>query len=146
MKKLFAWVVLLAVAVFGWLTFSLFTPSTPSQQLIMLKPGTGTRQIAAKLEQAGVIRSANAFLLYHYFRGRRSLKAGEYDFTHPGNTLAVYEKIARGEISARGVVIPEGFNMFDVADALDQAGICKREDFLKYVRTDVSLISDIAPE
>ena len=53
---------------------------------------------------------------------------------------------ARGEIASHGVVVPEGFNMFDVAAALEQSGVCKREDFLNYVRTDVSLVSDLAPE
>lgn len=147
MRKLLAWLVLLAVAVFAWLAFSLFVaPGPASQHLIELKPGTSTRKIAAQLERAGAIRSANAFLLYHYTLGRRTLKAGEYEFSRPADTLTVYNRIARGDVASHGVVIPEGFNMFDVANALDQAGVCKREDFLKYVRTDVSLISDLAPE
>lgn len=147
MKKLFAWFILICVAVGGWLIFSLTVrPGAASQQLVTLKPHTSTRQIAAQLQQAGAIRSANAFLLYHYTLGRRTLKAGEYDFSKPVNTIAAYDRIARGEVASHGVVIPEGFNMFDVANALDEAGVCKKADFLNYVRTDVSLISDLDPE
>jgi UPF0755 protein len=146
-KKLFAWFILICLAVIAWLAFSLFAiPGPATQQLVLLKPGTGTRQIAAQLQQAGAIRSANAFLLYHYIRGRRTLKAGEYDFATPANTLTIYDRIARGDVSTHGLVIPEGFNMFDIANALDHEGLCKRDDFLKFVRTDVSLISDLAPE
>lgn len=147
MKKLFAWFILICVALLAWLAFSLLVaPGSVSQQLVELKTGTSTRQIAATLERAGAIRSANAFLLYHYTLGRRTLKAGQYEFSKPANTLTVYSRIARGDVASRGVVIPEGFNMFDVANALDQAGVCKRDDFLKFVRTDVSLISDLDPE
>ncbi len=147
MKKLFAWFILICLAVAGWLLFSLLVPPGPaSQQLVELKPHTNTRQIAATLEHAGAIRSANAFLVYHYTLGRRTLKAGEYDFSKPGGTIAVYNRIARGEVASHGVVIPEGFNMFDVANALDQSGVCKKADFLNYVRTDVSLIADLDPE
>lgn len=147
MKKLFAWFILFCVAVIAWLAFSLLTPPGPaSQQLVELKPGTNTRHIAEQLQRAGAIRSANVFLLYHYTLGHRTLKAGEYEFSKPANEIAVYNRIARGEVASHGVVIPEGFNMFDVAAALDQAGVCKKDDFLKFVRTDVSLISDLDPE
>jgi UPF0755 protein len=146
-KKLLALFILICVAIGVWLVFSLFVPpGAATQQLVTLKPRTSTRQIAAELEHAGAIRSANAFLLYHYTLGRRTLKAGEYDLSQPASEIAVYHKIARGEIASRGVVIPEGFNMFDVATALDQAGVCKKQDFLNFVRTDVSLISDLDPE
>src|SRR5437667_9922985 len=123
------------------MSFALLAPTAPaSQQFMLLKPGTSTRQIAAELQRVGAIRSANAFLLYHYLRGRRTLKAGEYEFAHPANTLAVYERIVRGDVTTHGLIIPEGFNMFDIANALDDAGVCKRDAFLSYVRTDVSLI------
>lgn len=147
MKKLLAWFILICVAIFGWLLFSLVVPPSPAtQQLVELKPHTNTRQIAAQLEKAGAIRSANAFLLYHYTLGHRILKAGEYEFSKPASTIAVYDRIARGEVASHGVVIPEGFNMFDVANALDEAGVCKKADFLNYVRTDVSLIADLDPQ
>ncbi len=147
MKKLFAWFILICVAIAGWLFFSLAVPpGAASQQLVELKPHTNTRQIAATLEKVGAIRSANAFLLYHYTLGRRILKAGEYDFSKPASTIAVYNRIARGEVASHGIVIPEGFNMFDVANALDESGVCKKAAFLDYVRTDVSLIADLDPE
>jgi UPF0755 protein len=146
-KKLFAWFILVCVAIAGWLLFSLAVPPGPaSQQLVYLKAHTTTRQIASELEHAGAIRSANAFLLYHYTLGHRTLKAGEYEFSKPAGAITVYNRIARGDVASHGVVIPEGFNMFDVANALEESGVCKKTDFLNYVRTDVSLIADLDPE
>jgi UPF0755 protein len=137
-----------AIIVFGfWMSFVLLAPTAPgSQQFILLKPGTSTRQIAGDLQRVGAIRSANAFLLYHYLRGRRTLKAGEYSFEHSANAFEVYNRLARGDVYSHTVVVPEGFNIFDIAKTLEEAGVCKREDFLKIARTDTSLIADIAPE
>src|SRR5438105_745392 len=42
----------------------------------MLHPGYSTRRIATELQGAGIIRSKEAFIIWHYFRRRRSLKAG----------------------------------------------------------------------
>jgi UPF0755 protein len=58
----------------------------------------------------------------------------------------VYSRLARGDVYSHTVVIPEGFNIFDIANALEDAKACKRDDFLNVARTDTSLIADIAPE
>jgi UPF0755 protein len=43
-------------------------------------------------------------------------------------------------------VIPEGFTMFDIAQAVEQAGLGTQEEFLKVVQSDLELVQDIAPE
>ena len=41
------------------------------------------------------------------------------------------------------VTVPEGFNLFDIANALEKAGVTKRDDFInlvfnkEYVKTDI---------
>jgi UPF0755 protein len=42
-------------------------------------------------------------------------------------------------------VVPEGFTMFDIARAIEAAGLGPAQDFLKVAETDTALISDIAP-
>ena len=116
------------------------------QQFVTIRPKTPTRQIAADLKHAGTIRSSTAFLLLYAASGRRTIKAGEYAFDHPATAFEVYDRLARGDVFVRSVVIPEGFNMFDVADALHAAKVCTRDEFLKVARNDVSLISDIDPK
>ena len=112
----------------------------------MLRPGFSTRRIAAELKSAGVIRSANAFVLWQYLHRRRSLKAGEYLFDKPESARMVHDRLARGDIYVHTVVIPEGFNMFEVAQAIQDAGLGSSQDFLKVATTDLSLVSDIAPD
>jgi UPF0755 protein len=138
---------LLAILAFGgWLAWALYTPVTPSgQQFVLLHPGYTTRRIAHELKAAGVIHNAHAFLLWHYLHGHRSLKAGEYLFDHPANLKDIHDRLARGDIYVHTVVIPEGFNIFDIAQAMQDAGLGSREDFIKVATDQTSLISDLDP-
>ena len=131
----------------AWLAWGLLVPTTPNgQKFVMLRSGLTTRKIAAELKSAGVIRSEKAFLLWHYFQRRSSLKAGEYLFEKPATVVTVHHRLVRGDIYTHTVVIPEGYNMFDVAQTIEEAGLGSKEDFLKVARSDADLIHDLAPE
>lgn len=140
-------VIVLIIATAGFLAYGLLLPAGPhSAQLVQLKPGSSARRIAADLKQAGIIRSQYAFLLWHYLSGDKSLKAGEYSFDHSARAAEVYDRIVHGDIYFHTVVVPEGFNMFDVASAIEAAGLGKRDDFLHVVRSQTALVSDLDPK
>jgi UPF0755 protein len=111
----------------------------------MLRPGFSTRRIAAELKDAGIIRSEQAFVLWHYLHPKHSLKAGEYLFDKPASLIDVQKRIARGDVYFRTVVVPEGFTMFDIARAVEAAGLGTADEFLKVAQSDTTLIADIAP-
>lgn len=141
----FIFIAIILVACF--LAYGLLLPAGPqSQQLVQLKSGSSARRIAADLKQAGVIRSQYAFLLWHYLHGDKALKAGEYSFDHRAGVREVYDRITRGDIYFHTVVVPEGFNMFDIASAIEAAGLGNRDDFLQIARTQTSLIADLDPQ
>ena len=130
----------------GWLAWALSAPVTPAgQTFVVLHPGYSTRRIASELKSAGVIRSEEAFILWHYLHRRRSLKAGEYLFEKPASTKDVHRRLAHGDVYFHTVVIPEGFTMFDVAHAVEAAGLGPATDFLKVAQSDTALIADLAP-
>jgi UPF0755 protein len=145
--KVFAIIFLVLLAVAGWLAYGLLATATPpGQTFVMLRPGYSTRRIARELKNAGVIRSRDAFVLWHLFHKKPSLKAGEYLFDHDANVMEVHERLARGDVYVHTVVIPEGFNMFDIAKSMEAAGLGPATDFLKVATTDTALISDMAPQ
>ena len=147
MRKLFALLVLAALGVGAWLAIGIYLPTQPSEQkAVLLRPGWGVRRIASELKSAGVIRSTDAFLVWHYFHRGHSLKAGEYAFVNAASVPEVIERIMRGDFMVRTVAIPEGYTMFDVADAVEEAGIGSSEDFLIEARSQTALIEDFAPK
>jgi len=145
-RKLFWLILIAAFGAAGWFTWALLTPVGPSgQKFVMLRPGFSTRRIAAELKNAGVIRSQEAFILWRYIHRGRSLKAGEYLFDKPANIIDIQKRLRRGDVYLHTVVIPEGYTMFDIARAIEDAGLGPAGDFLKVAQSDTALISDIDP-
>ena len=147
MRKLLTFLLLCTLGCAGWLAWALWLPVSPgAQKFVMLRSGYSTRRVARELKAAGVIRNSQAFVLWHAFHRRPSLKAGEYLFDRDANAIAVHKRLARGDVYVHTVVIPEGFNMFDIAAAIESAGLGSQQDFLKAATADRSLISDLDPE
>jgi UPF0755 protein len=141
------WLILIAVvAAAGWLAWALLIPVDPSgPTTVLLHPGYSTRHIAHELKSAGVIRSERAFVLWHYYHRGRSLKAGEYLFDKPVNIIEVQQRLRRGDVYFHTVIVPEGFTMFDIARAIEAAGLGPADEFLKVAQTNTNLVSDIDP-
>ena len=147
MRTFFKLLAVAAVAIAGWTVWSLFVPFSPGgQKFVLLRPGYSSRKIASELRSAGVIRSENAFLLWHYWHHKGRLKAGEYMFDKPANEIAVHQRLVHGDVYVHTVVIPEGYTMFDIAKVIEDAGLGSRQDFLATVRSQAALINDLDPE
>jgi UPF0755 protein len=146
-RRIFTLGFLAAVAVAGWLACGLLLPVAPgAQTFVLLHTGYSTRRIAAELKSAGVIRSADALIFLHSLHHRRYLKAGEYLFEKPATALDIESRLVRGDVYVHTVVIPEGFNMFEIAGAIQNAGLGSSQDFVKVATADTALISDLAPQ
>ena len=81
---------LCALGFAGWMARALWLPMSPGgQKFVMLRSGYSTRHVARELKSAGVIRNSEAFVLWHAFHRRPSLKAGEYLFDRNANAIAI---------------------------------------------------------
>ena len=138
--------VLIVLVVAGAALYLIHTPYGPSQEtFVEIAPRTSTPAVAAELEHAGVIRSRYGFeLLRGLMRGR--LQAGEYRFDHPAPMTEVYRRIARGDIYTQALTIPEGYNIFDIAQAVQDQGFGSRDAFLAAERQHTELIAAWAPK
>jgi len=138
---------LIALAVGGWVAWAVYLPVTPpAQTFVLLRSGYSTRRIASELKKTGIIRSELAFRLWHIARPKPRLKAGEYLFEREATLPQVYDQIVRGDIYFHVVTIPEGYTMFEIAKAIEDAGLGSAADFLHVAETQTQLISDLAPQ
>lgn len=122
---------ILIVAVAGAASLALYArhllqPMPPSEQAvrITIQPGTGSQQIVAQLQQAGIIRSAKLFSYYLKYKNQgNKFQAGEYDL-QPGITLdAIIDALNQGlTVKEQGIkfTIPEGYTVKQIADKLQQ--------------------------
>jgi UPF0755 protein len=107
--------------------------------------GTSAGRMADMLAESGVIPTRWDFLMARLVHTGRTLQAGEYRFNRPASPLEVFGRIARGDVFYYEVVVPEGWNMFDIAAAVGQLGLFQADDFLAAAR-DPSLIRDLDPQ
>ena len=138
--------VVLALAA-GWLAYELYNPfqAFPKEGVFVEVPrGAPSRMIARRLEENGIIRSRWAFELLARWKSRQPLQAGEYFFDRPRNAIGVFRWIADGHVYFRTLTIPEGYNMFQIADLLEKEGFTRRDEFLAVAR-DPEPIRDLAP-
>jgi UPF0755 protein len=147
MRTFFKLVLLLIIGAALFVAWAIYLPVRLSEpKFVLLRLGWTTRHIVRELKANGIIRSEFAFLGMHVLRGERTLKAGEYKFEGSENALRVRDRLTRGDIYARDVTVPEGYNMFDIAGAVEQAGLTTAADFLNAARNDTFLVKDIDPQ
>ena len=136
---------LMTVLVFAGAAYVLLAPFGPrSEVFVDIPAGTGTTGMAERLKAAGVIRSRFAFEAWRALKGG-TLKAGEYRFDHPVSVGEVYGRIARGDVFTIAVVMPEGYNLFDVAAAVERAGLAPGAAVLAAAKEQTALIRKWSP-
>jgi len=150
MKRLGLLALLLIAAIgagAGWLDSQISRPyrgHRPEKVFVDVPHGSSRWKIAGILRHDDVIRNRLAFTLFSYWHFRKPIQAGEYYFDQPVNTREVFWKMARGRIYVRTILVPEGWTSFDIAEEIEEQGICDREQFLAATR-ETWLISNIAP-
>ena len=58
----------------------------------------------------------------------------------------IYDRIRRGDVYYHTVIIPEGFNLFDIGQALEDAQLVSRDAFLTAAKQQMILIADLDPQ
>ncbi len=134
--------VLGAAGAAAWMVLSPFGPT--SETFVEVAPGSSSARIGQQLEASGVVRSRFAFEFVRLWK-HGTLRAGEYRFDHPAPITEIYARIARGDVYAKSVTIPEGATIFEVAARLEQAGFGTRKDFLDAAAQQTTLVADLDP-
>ena len=137
MKSRLAIALLCAAGLGGAALYSLESPyrGFEGELFLQFPKGSGTRAIAEKLADAGVIRYAWQFSLVRAMHSHVTLQAGEYRFDHAASVTDVFSRLGRGDVFYFSFTVPEGSNMFDIARLLETEGIMSGQDFLKAAHT-----------
>lgn len=107
---LFAAVVLLVLGAGAWFASGWYGASALEEDTNFIVPsGSSLTAVAQKLEEEGVIGSADAFLLRaKLLGGSDPIQAGEFEFEAGISPSGILTKFQRGETINRFVTIPEG--------------------------------------
>ena len=121
------------------LIFASIPKDTDSETIrVVVKNGTSTHQIADTLKEDGIIYSSHLFMLFTLLTGGK-LKAGEYDLRKSMSTMDIIEKMERGERNIYMLKVVEGYNIYNVADMMEHAGIMGRDEFIRLAKNEAYL-------
>jgi UPF0755 protein len=134
-RKLIPVILLLLLTAVGVRTYVQTGPVSigglvPSPTVVYIKPRTGVQEIARLLQEAGVIRSAWAFLGLAYLQGSLSrLHAGEYEFSPAMSLGEILRRLEGGRVVTHQMTIPEGFSAQEVGRLLASEKLVSPERF-----------------
>jgi len=116
----------------GFYWFNQPTGLSATVHLVDIPPGTSFRQVTTLLQEHHLIRSSWFVTALGRLQNLdRKIFPGEYEFHEGMLTTDILQKLGKGELYQHAVTIPEGYSVVQIADALAQAGLAKKEDVLQ---------------
>ena len=146
MQKAFKWFLVLLVPALGigtWLGWNWWNGAiSPTKQdqvtSIQVKPGTAAQQIGQQLQEAGIIRSSQAWSLWARYLQKQEpsggFKAGNYVIVPNQSLPVVAAQIWRGEVVELSFTIPEGWSLQQMGAYFEKQGFFSAKEFLSETR------------
>ena len=131
------------LSIFGILIFIFFfikiisiPPLVSPAKLVEIPENKNAYEIGKLLKEEGIIRSVKLFLfLTKRYNVQKKLKSGIYEFSGRTPLKKVIEKLVKGEIALVRITIPEGANIYEIAEILKRAGLIKnKNEFIEYAK------------
>jgi UPF0755 protein len=101
---------------------------------VEIPKGSSTNKIGKILADKGLIRNDTVFKILTRIKGYEGkYMAGTYIMSNDMDIYEIMEEMVQGKVFTETVrfTIPEGYELRQIADLLDERGIVKRESFLK---------------
>jgi UPF0755 protein len=129
---------LLAVGVMAW--EAVHYPERPrggaAQAQVIVEKGISLREIARRLHERNIIDHPTWFTFYGNERGlAQKVKAGRYTFSASQSPRELLDKLVEGvPLEETAVTLPEGKNLLQIAELLEAAGVCSKEEVTRLGR------------
>ncbi len=106
---------------------------TAASLRIEIAKGEGVREISAKLEKYGIIRSPRAFIIYSFISGSAgSLKPGIYELSPTVSVFTVVKNLQSGPDEDVSILVREGDTLPEIEARLVQARVLKKGELVKF--------------
>lgn len=101
------------------------------EQILDIKPGDSLHSLSKQLYNKGVIEYPAVFQrLAQLSRLEKFLRPGRYLISHQKNYFELITLFFRGKQKKIPLTIPEGFNIYQLADRIERLGLGTREEVL----------------
>ena len=111
----------------------------PEKVVITIPAGQSLKATAETLFKNKIITSAFKFNMVARLKGYdKRLKAGEYALSATMPPIQIMEKLVKGEVELYKLTVPEGLNIYQIANLVAQAGFAQASSFIE-AATDADL-------
>lgn len=151
----FIFVTLLACIILGQISLSVLlmlacrpgnTNTVNFDQVVTINQGLSGKEIGKMLKENGLISNPHLFNLMLYMTKTGSkLQAGEYLLSPAMSILEVIEKLKDGIIVTYPVIIPEGYNLRQIAGLLAEKNLVDENRFLMLAQNAELVYGDDLP-
>lgn len=93
------------------------------------------QQVAAQLEQEGLIKSRLAFVWLGRFQSAdRKIHAGEFELNPSMTPAEILSRLTTGQVMLHPILIPEGLTMVQIAEIFGQQGLVDPQELLRLMK------------
>lgn len=110
------------------------TPMSSDQApvLVTISPGQGLNATTHLLWTNKLISSQAKFKILAAVTGKeKKIKAGEYQVSAVMSPWDILECLVDGNVYLHKITIPEGYNLYQIAHVLGDAGLCQEKEFIQ---------------
>lgn len=130
------------LAIFGFVTFNKPIGSSTPVQIVDIPPGTAFTQVVHLLREKGLLGPGWFFqVLGRVQQVDRKIIPGEYELHAGMRPTELLAKLVAGDVYQHSVTIPEGYNVVQIADILDQKGLADKGQILRLNRDSAFIAS-----
>ncbi len=105
-------------------------PRLMRDDIIRVAPGDGVITLAHRLKDRNLIESRRFFSSMASLLKMTAVKPGKYKIPVGITSFGILSKLNRGDIMKARLTIPEGFNIYQIAERLEKLNVAKRDDIL----------------
>lgn len=107
-------------------------PYMMQDEKILIKEGDTLKSVAARLKGLNLIRSYRFTTLYGRLTTQTNIKPGKYLIYRGLRATEIIRKIVRGDYLRKRVTIPEGYNIYQIAERLSSNDITDYKEFILF--------------
>ncbi|MDO4794127.1 MAG: endolytic transglycosylase MltG [Filifactor alocis] len=107
-------------------------PDSSETVLFEVEKGSNLTKVAKQLEAEDLIRNDKAFLNYAKQNDMTNIKAGKYHLSQAMSAEEILRDLVDGnDYRGEKIIIPEGFELSQIASRLEENGVVSKEEFLE---------------
>jgi UPF0755 protein len=100
--------------------------------LVNVRPGQSLKTTAALLYQKNIIKNSLKLVIIARLKGDdKRLQAGEYLLSAAMTPRQILAIMVKGEVKLHKLTVPEGYNAYQIAELVSQAGFGSQDEFNK---------------